>query len=183
MWFIQALRTVFPENVREEVLQMSCSWFLDGLKSNFRKHAKEAYFSFVLFWKFFLSTSNVSILVKVVVLIHFSLHTAEKCSSFHYYLAFGILVFITYFFFREVSDKKVIKALKRLVHCISIFPYIFLSLFIFSRVTLLLICNFELENDLDTSCNFSLVFVLKFYYSCCYCYCYFGYRRPATLAD
>ena len=53
----------------------------------------------------------------------------------------------------------------------------------FSRVTLLLICNFELENDLDTSCNFSLVFVLKYYYSCCYCYCYFGYRRPATLAD
>ena len=82
-------------------------------------------------------------------------------------------------FFREVSDKKVIKTLKRLVHSISIFPYIFLSLFIFSRVTLLLICNFELENDLDTSCNFSLVFVLKYYY----CYCYFGYRRPATLAD
>ena len=53
-------------------------------------------------------------------------------------------------FFREVSDKKVIKTLKRLVHSISIFPYIFLSLFIFSRVTLLLICNFELENDLDT---------------------------------
>ena len=34
-----------------------------------------------------------------------------------------------------------------------------MSLFIFSRVTLLLICNFELENDLDTSCNFSLVFI------------------------
>ena len=60
-------------------------------------------------------------------------------------------------FFREVSDEKVIKTLKRLVHSISI--YIFLSLFISSRVTLLLICNFELENDLDTSCNFSLVFV------------------------
>ena len=29
MWFIQALRTVFHENVREEVFQMSCSWFLD----------------------------------------------------------------------------------------------------------------------------------------------------------
>ena len=72
-------------------------------------------------------------------------------------------------FFREVSDKKVIKALKRLVYSIFIFPYIFLSLFIFSRVTLLLIRNFELENDLDTSCNFSLVFVLKYYYSCCYC--------------
>ena len=28
MWFIQALRTVFHENVREEVFQMS-SWFLD----------------------------------------------------------------------------------------------------------------------------------------------------------
>ena len=26
-------------------------------------------------------------------------------------------------------------------------------------MTLLLICNFELENDLDTSCNFSLVFI------------------------
>ena len=29
MWFIQALRTVFQENVREEVFQMSCSWFLN----------------------------------------------------------------------------------------------------------------------------------------------------------
>ena len=29
MWFNQALRTVFHENVREEVFQMSCSWFLD----------------------------------------------------------------------------------------------------------------------------------------------------------
>ena len=29
MWFIQALRTVFHENVREEVFEMSCSWFLD----------------------------------------------------------------------------------------------------------------------------------------------------------
>ena len=28
MWFIQALRTVFHENVREDVFQMSCSWFL-----------------------------------------------------------------------------------------------------------------------------------------------------------
>ena len=104
MWFIQALRTVFHENVREEVFQMSCSWFLDvflglsGLKSNFRKHAKQPYFSFVLFWKFFLSRSNISILLKVVVLIHFSLHRAEKCSSIHCYLAFGILVFITYSF-------------------------------------------------------------------------------------
>ena len=78
-----------------------------------------------------------------------------------------------------IKSHKVIKALKRLVHSISIFPYIFLSLFIFSRVTLLLICNFELEKDLDTSCNFSLVFILKYFYSCCYCYCYFGYRLPA----
>ena len=29
MWFIQALRIVFHENVPEEVLEMSCSWFLD----------------------------------------------------------------------------------------------------------------------------------------------------------
>ena len=78
-------------------------------------------------------------------------------------------------FFREVSDKKVSH---KSVHSISIFPYIFLSLFIFSRVTLLLICNFEL----DTSCNFSLVFILKYFYSC-YCYCYFGYLQPTTLAD
>ena len=82
-------------------------------------------------------------------------------------------------FFREASDKKVSH---KSVHSISIFPYIFLSLFIFSRVTLLLICNFELENDLDTSCNFSLVFILKYFYSC-HCYCYFGYRQPTTLAD
>ena len=27
--FIQALRTVVHENVREEVFQMCCSWFLD----------------------------------------------------------------------------------------------------------------------------------------------------------
>ena len=39
MWFIQALRIVFHENVPEEVLAMSCSWFVDvlgglsGLKS------------------------------------------------------------------------------------------------------------------------------------------------------
>ena len=46
MWFIQALRIVFHENVPEKVLEMmSCSWFLDvlgglsGLKSNFTKHA------------------------------------------------------------------------------------------------------------------------------------------------
>ena len=100
MWFIQALRTVFHENV----FQISCSWFLDvflglsGLKSNFRKHAKQPYFSFVLFWEFFFSRSNVSILLKVVVLIHFSLHRGEKCSLIHCYLAFGILVFITYSF-------------------------------------------------------------------------------------
>ena len=28
MWFIQALQIVFHENVPEEVLEMSCSWFL-----------------------------------------------------------------------------------------------------------------------------------------------------------
>ena len=45
MWFIQALRIVFHENVPQEVLEMSCSYFLDilrglsGLKSYFRKHA------------------------------------------------------------------------------------------------------------------------------------------------
>ena len=45
MWFIQALRIVLHENIPEEVLQMSCSWFLDVLgglsclKSNFRKRA------------------------------------------------------------------------------------------------------------------------------------------------
>ena len=44
MWFIQALRIVFHENEPEEVLEMSCSWFLEflgrlsGLKSYFRKH-------------------------------------------------------------------------------------------------------------------------------------------------
>ena len=49
MWFIQALRIVFHENVPEEVLEISCSWFLgvfEGLsclKSNFRKHAKQEY--------------------------------------------------------------------------------------------------------------------------------------------
>ena len=53
MWFIQALRIVFRENVPEEVLErhleMSCSWFLgvfEGLsclKSNFRKHTKQEY--------------------------------------------------------------------------------------------------------------------------------------------
>ena len=31
MWFIQALRIVFHENVPEEVLEMSCSWFVDFL--------------------------------------------------------------------------------------------------------------------------------------------------------
>ena len=83
---------------------MSCSWFYDflgrlsGIRSNFGKHAKQPYFSFVLSWKFFVSTRNVSVLVKVVVLIHSSLHRAEKCSSMHCYLAFGILVFITHFF-------------------------------------------------------------------------------------
>ena len=29
MWIIQALRTVFHENLREEVFQMSFSWLLD----------------------------------------------------------------------------------------------------------------------------------------------------------
>ena len=49
MWFIQALRIVFHENVPEEVLEISCSWFLgvlEGLsclKSSFRKHAKQEY--------------------------------------------------------------------------------------------------------------------------------------------
>ena len=50
MWFIQALRIVFHENVvPEEVLEMRCSWFLgvfEGLsclKSNFSKHAKQEY--------------------------------------------------------------------------------------------------------------------------------------------
>ena len=32
MWFIQALRILFHENVPEEVLEMSCSWFLDFLR-------------------------------------------------------------------------------------------------------------------------------------------------------
>ena len=45
MWFIQALGIVFHENVPEDVLEMSCPWFLDvlgglsGFKSYFRKHA------------------------------------------------------------------------------------------------------------------------------------------------
>ena len=45
-----SLRIVCHDNVPEEVLELSCSWFLDvfflggeeglsGLKSNFRKHA------------------------------------------------------------------------------------------------------------------------------------------------
>ena len=44
MWFIEALRIVFHKNVPEEVLEMSCSWFVDflgrlsGLKSYIRKH-------------------------------------------------------------------------------------------------------------------------------------------------
>ena len=29
MWFIQALRIVFHEHVPAEVLEMSCSWFVD----------------------------------------------------------------------------------------------------------------------------------------------------------
>ena len=57
---------------------------------------KQAYFRFVLFWKFFVSTSNVSILVRVVVLIHFSLLSSLWYFSFYHLL-----------FFREVSDKKV----------------------------------------------------------------------------
>ena len=36
-----------------------------------------------------------------------------------------------------------------------------------------------IENDLETSDNFSLVFMLKFFYSCCYCYCYFEPREFA----
>ena len=90
MWFIQALRIVFHENVPEEVHEMSCSWFLgvfEGLsclKSNFRKHARQEYrISASFSWKYFVLTSNVSIPVKVVVMIHFSLHRAEKCSSLH----------------------------------------------------------------------------------------------------
>ena len=49
MWFIQALRIVFHENVPEEVLEMNCFWFfgvfegLSCLKSNFGKHAKQEY--------------------------------------------------------------------------------------------------------------------------------------------
>jgi len=49
MWFTPALRIVFHENVPEEVLEMSCPWFLgvfEGLsclKSNFRNHAKQEY--------------------------------------------------------------------------------------------------------------------------------------------
>ena len=49
MWFIQALRIVFHENVPEEILEMRCSWFLgllerlSCLKSNSRKHAKQEY--------------------------------------------------------------------------------------------------------------------------------------------
>ena len=31
MWFIQALRTGFRENVPEEVFEMSCSWFLSAV--------------------------------------------------------------------------------------------------------------------------------------------------------
>ena len=44
MWFIQALRILFYENVPEEVFERSCSWFLDFLerlsvfKSYFKKH-------------------------------------------------------------------------------------------------------------------------------------------------
>ena len=36
MWFIQALRIVFHENVPEEVLDMSCSWFLDFFWGDYR---------------------------------------------------------------------------------------------------------------------------------------------------
>ena len=49
MWFIQALRIVFHENVPEEVFQMSCSWFLDfsgrlsGPKYNFRTRVAAEY--------------------------------------------------------------------------------------------------------------------------------------------
>ena len=77
MWFIQALEIVFHENVPEEVLELSCSWFLGIFEG---------------------ITSNSSIPVEVIVMIHFSLNRAEKCSSIHSYLAFCILVFITYLF-------------------------------------------------------------------------------------
>ena len=36
MWFIQALRIVFHENVPEEVHEMSCSWFLYFLGGDYR---------------------------------------------------------------------------------------------------------------------------------------------------
>ena len=60
MWFIQALRTALQENVREDVFQMSCSWFLDVFLGIiwpktpiFWTHANfRTYVSFVLFWKF-----------------------------------------------------------------------------------------------------------------------------------
>ena len=84
MWFSKALQIVFDENVPEKVFEMSCSWFLGIIwpKIQFWKHAKSRprsiALSYVLSWKFFVSTSKVSILVKVVVLIYFSLHMAGK---------------------------------------------------------------------------------------------------------
>ena len=86
---------------------------------------KQAYFSFVLFWKFFISTSNVSILVKVVVLIHFSLQRPEKRSSIHCYLYFS---FYHLLMFREVSDKKLshksVKTLSTWYFHISLYIFI-----------------------------------------------------------
>ena len=60
---------------------------------------------------------------------------------------------------------------------------IFLSLFIFPCVILLLICKvlvtfFKLALKMISKRRtiFSLVFMLKIFYSCCYCYCYFEPR-------
>ena len=60
----------------------------------------------------------------------------------------------------------------------------FLSLFIFSCVILLLICKvlvtllkLALKMISKRRIIFSLVFMLKIFYSCCYCYCYFEPRE------
>ena len=56
MWFIQALRIVFHENAPEEVLEMSCSWFVDflgrlsGFKSYFRIRPVKS-LSFIIFFR------------------------------------------------------------------------------------------------------------------------------------
>ena len=71
----QALRIVFHENVPEEVLEMSCSWFLDvfgrlsGLKSNFRKRIVAEYYTSAPY-----TLENFS--RKIVVIHHFPLHSA-----------------------------------------------------------------------------------------------------------